>query len=330
MTTDPDQLKAWADTARAYGGGPAYERAKAAGKTKLAYEHWVTVRTPDFKQQFGDWEGLRTQKRLDAMKLVGVNVPQEWRGLTHVELRREMAKVLDRMVRERTEIEHPELGQILVGRVGAKKSENSARDPAKSLVAADIKSLIPTSIYARSEPSRGGDGPDVDGYSTLFSRVHVDSVFLVAAFTVRHQSDGRWYYNAVTLHDQNEKARDSYGQPDLSERGSSHAPIAGLDSFIRRSLSRVNPASVSANVDFETGEPLAEAVATYALNNSRASMDLVGRACFAGDVDVRDKAKSEAENALAKLGAKEAAPATAASKPQQRPPKRRRDFGQGL
>ncbi|NZA01204.1 hypothetical protein H0I39_04435 [Ottowia beijingensis] len=120
-------------------------------------------------------------------------------------MREHMADALDRMVKNKTAITHPELGEIRVGREGAKKSENSARDPAKSLVTADLEAVLPQSIVARSEPSRGMDGPDIAGYSTLLARVNVDGVPLVAAFTVRHQSDGRWYYNSVAQHDAQEK-----------------------------------------------------------------------------------------------------------------------------
>lgn len=249
-----EAIKQYRDTERAYGGRDAYDKAKSEGKTKLTYGQWVQVRTPNFLRWFGDWLALRSQTRLDAMKPVKVRVPDDWRGLSHVELRQKMAEALDRLVRDRVEIEHPELGAIRVGRTGASKTVNTARDPAKSLVVADIEALIPASIYARSEPSRGGDGKDIDGYSTLLARVDVDGVPLVAAFTIRHQSDGRWYYNAVTLHDGHEKARDSYGRPD--QNGSSDAPIAGLADFVRRPLTRVNPATVSKVVDPETGEPM--------------------------------------------------------------------------
>ena len=39
---------------RVYGGREAYERAKAAGRTKLNYRQWVQVRTPAFKRWFGE------------------------------------------------------------------------------------------------------------------------------------------------------------------------------------------------------------------------------------------------------------------------------------
>ena len=44
------------DTEERIGGRDAYDRAKADGKTKLNYGQWVTVRTPNFKAWFGDWE----------------------------------------------------------------------------------------------------------------------------------------------------------------------------------------------------------------------------------------------------------------------------------
>lgn len=42
------------------GGRQAYESAREAGRTKLNYQQWLQVRTPAFKQWFGDWEGRST------------------------------------------------------------------------------------------------------------------------------------------------------------------------------------------------------------------------------------------------------------------------------
>jgi LmbE family N-acetylglucosaminyl deacetylase len=47
----------FAATEREAGGRAAYDKAKAAGRTKLNYGQWVQVRTPAFKAWFGDWEG---------------------------------------------------------------------------------------------------------------------------------------------------------------------------------------------------------------------------------------------------------------------------------
>nr|DAU53939.1 MAG TPA: crystallin beta/gamma motif-containing protein [Caudoviricetes sp.] len=51
-----DEQKQFDETAQKYGGEEAYEQAKADGETELTYRQWVQVRTPAFKQWFGDWE----------------------------------------------------------------------------------------------------------------------------------------------------------------------------------------------------------------------------------------------------------------------------------
>ena len=59
---DTEAQRQFKATERAYGGKAAYDRAKAAGKTKLNYGQWVQVRTPNFKAWFGDWETVRAQE----------------------------------------------------------------------------------------------------------------------------------------------------------------------------------------------------------------------------------------------------------------------------
>lgn len=56
-------VKDYRDTERANGGKPAYDKAKAEGRTKLNYRQWVQVRTTHFKRWFGDWEALHAQSR---------------------------------------------------------------------------------------------------------------------------------------------------------------------------------------------------------------------------------------------------------------------------
>ena len=53
MTAEQAQF---AETEAAYGGREAYDAAKAEGRTVLTYRQWVQVRTPAFKEWFGDWE----------------------------------------------------------------------------------------------------------------------------------------------------------------------------------------------------------------------------------------------------------------------------------
>lgn len=240
------------ETEKAYGGRKAYDRAKAAGKTKLSYGQWVQVRTPRFKRWFGDWEAVRAQQRLDDMKPVQVRVPDAWRGLSVAELRQRVRDALDDLVRTRSTIPHPELGEIKIGRAGAGKTISEGRDPAKLLVAADLGKVLPSSVFASAAPSQGKAS---DSFAKLLARVEIDGHPLVAVMTVRRQPDGDWYYNTVALEDGEMRPGGSNRAPDAA--GVQEQPtISGLADFVRRPLTRVNPATVSKVVDPETGEPL--------------------------------------------------------------------------
>lgn len=61
-----DTDRAFTETDLTYGGRAAYDRARAAGQTKLTYGQWVHVRTPQFKTWFGDWEALRSNEDANA------------------------------------------------------------------------------------------------------------------------------------------------------------------------------------------------------------------------------------------------------------------------
>jgi hypothetical protein len=67
------EARQFAETERAYGGKPVYDKEKDAGRTKLNYRQWVQVRTPTFKQWFGDWEAVRAKNALDSMIPVTVD-----------------------------------------------------------------------------------------------------------------------------------------------------------------------------------------------------------------------------------------------------------------
>lgn len=64
------------ETEKAYGGRAAYDQAKSEGKTKLNYQQWVQVRTPAFKEWFGDWEDGR-QENTAAGYVRGVRASPE-------------------------------------------------------------------------------------------------------------------------------------------------------------------------------------------------------------------------------------------------------------
>ena len=209
------------------------------------------IDSPEFKAWFGDWKAVSVQNKLDEMKPLKVKVPSDWRGKSVAEMRDIMAAELDDLVKSKAVIEHPELGSIRIGRKGAQKSESTSRDPAKILTVADLRNTLPSAIVSGYSPS---NEQGVDGYTKLLLPIDVDGLELVAVFAVRHQTDGQWYYNTVTVAEK-EKSPGSYESSGAENHPLEQTPITGLDSFIRQKLSRVNPDSVSKVVDAD-GSPL--------------------------------------------------------------------------
>ncbi|WP_156469198.1 hypothetical protein, partial [Cephaloticoccus primus] len=226
------------------------------------------MRTPEFKEWFGDWESLRAQKRLDEMEPVVVPIPDEWRGLSLEQWRSKMVDSLgslmadERKGRLATAIVHPELGEIFVNRDGINKTKSASADPAKILVAANLKDVLPQAVYAHSRPlNKPKRDILIEGYATLYAKVEVGGVPLIAVFTVERKTDGKWYYNTVMrLASENEKTR-KFQIGGLTGGPVQGAPLAGLAEGKRDVLHRVNPESVSKTVDPDTGEPSAEGLA---------------------------------------------------------------------
>jgi hypothetical protein len=221
-------------------------------RSNLTEDQWAAVRTGNFKKWFGDWEALRVQDQIAGMRPVFVAIPDEWRGRSVNDMRLLMASKLDGMVKAKAIMSHPVLGEVKVGRRGANKTVSNSSDPAKMLITADLESIFPRSILAGFRPS---DEQSVDGYSKLLVPLSLDGLELVAIFSVRHQTDGSWYYNSVAVEGQKERPG-SYVSPGALPRPLGQTPITGLQDFIRQPLSTVNSETVSKIVD-ENGEPRA-------------------------------------------------------------------------
>ncbi|MBR4736105.1 MAG: hypothetical protein IK051_00405, partial [Rhodocyclaceae bacterium] len=69
-----------AKTARAYGGEKAWQEARNDGRTGLSYEHWLAARSPQFKEQYGDWQAAQARARVAQQKAVHIDVPEGWIG----------------------------------------------------------------------------------------------------------------------------------------------------------------------------------------------------------------------------------------------------------
>lgn len=248
-------------TARAYGGLPVYERAKAAGRTKLTYEQWVAVRTPGFKQRFGDWEALRAQRALSAME------PANLDGVAPV--------------------------------AGKKAIEDVFRSLGTATNKADSRKIIfPVSMAGKIVGHRGFDvGRIVNAFGQLFSGavpMFSETEILRAGhkahpeiagyhhYVGKFEQGGTRYYIRFTVHEMRVRkgnegksiAHSSFvsdvalyrqGVPPDSAGGRVTYPVltggsTPLDRRLAQWFVEGNPSTVSKDIDPDTGEPLAGAL----------------------------------------------------------------------
>lgn len=269
------ESREFADTERVYGGMAVYERAKAAGRTELSYDDWVRVRTPSFIEANGDWLALRAQTRLDERPPVKLTTPPAWAGHSGKKVVSDVMDALKQMVRQGEVLRHDELGEIRVGSAGVKKATSNSADPAKRVVLNQLREAFEHSIYASSSRDVKGEGQMA--YHKLLAPIEVDGVPLVAVFTVREDSNGAFFYNAVTL-DRNEKAP-AASPADMSKTAQRSSPAnTGAASFVRQALERVNPATVTVPINPTTGEPLVEGAVRYSRANQREALRKLGLA----------------------------------------------------
>ena len=269
------ESREFADTERVYGGMPAYERAKAAGRTELSYDDWIRVRTPSFIEANGDWLALRAQTRLDEKPPIKLTTPPAWAGHSGKKVVSDVMDALKQMVRQDEVLRHDELGEIRVGSAGVKKATSNSADPAKRVVLNQLREAFEHSIYASSSRDVKGEGQMA--YHKLLAPIEVDGVPLVAVFTVREDSNGAFFYNAVTL-DRNEKAP-AASPADMSKTAQRSSPAnTGAASFVRQALERVNPATVTVPINPTTGEPLVESAVRYSRASQREALRKLGLA----------------------------------------------------
>jgi len=257
-------------TELAYGGVQSFQKDKNAGRTKLDYRYWLVARTLEFRAEFGPWESIRAQERLDKAKEVEIFSSDKGEGYDLKELRQEMRKFLREMMRNKETgkaaipIPHPELGDIFVGTAGLKKNTSTSANPSKILVVKQIRKILPLAIYSHSEPlNKEKTDPQIVGYSTLLAKVRVCEIPLVALFTLERKTDGNWYYNTVVLEDSKKKTREFQAGGLTRTALVQGTPLAGLRRSKGELFERVNSDFVSKELDAETGEPTAAAIRRF-------------------------------------------------------------------
>lgn len=244
--------------------------------SKLSQRQWHQARSKNFKQWFGNWQGLAAQQRLDAMKPLRLRMPEAWKGMTEKDRLAAVTAALKGMARAGEVLHHSEMGDIRVSMPGVKKATSSAADPAKKVVLARLRESFERSVYTGAALDQQGR-PDVLAFHRLIMPIELDGVPLAAIFTVRETSQGQFFYNTVTVARKDEAPAASPGEVSnaqittpaftgasasaaypreltLSDQRSTAANTE-VSSFVRQPLARVNPADVSKAID-SNGEPL--------------------------------------------------------------------------
>ncbi|MBG4718162.1 hypothetical protein I5F71_02730 [Pseudomonas aeruginosa] len=239
--------------------------------SKLSERQWHQVRTNEFSAWFGDWQALAAQQKLEKAEPLKLRAPASWGGISLKDIRERISSLLDSLSATGEPLHHPVLGEVRVGRGGIKKAVATSADPAKRVLLADLRRAFEASIYASSQADSQGR-PDVIAHHKLLAPIEVDGEPMVAIFTVREGRDGAFFYNAVTV-DRQEKAP-VVSPGELKREAQITSPAnTGAFPFVRQTLQRVNPATVSKVID-GNGEPLVlhhgSAEEFFAFDTSRA------------------------------------------------------------
>lgn len=234
------------DTERAYGGREAYERAKAAGQTKLNYRQWVQVRTPAFKAWFGDWDALQRQSSMRRLidRALGDNTWQQRTVIAEGVDADPSGKLSEAFG---FEVRKQYLTPDDIRKSDKRHGEGKERDRDQVGLTHDdyvkaLEVLRDPETFKRTISNNGKP-------SAEFGRRFEDGTLVVAE--VETAEDG-----AVSIKSAWKKV------PGRNHAGATPYPIrtsdntAGVDSILHSDSLLVNPDSVSKVTDPDTGEPM--------------------------------------------------------------------------
>ena len=237
------------DTERAYGGKPAYDKAKAGGKTKLSYPQWVQVRTPSFKAWFWDWQALANRKFLDGSPIstltgdefksdgvpLTVKVPQWYadRGVSTVEV--------------------DGIGAVCLDETAVKNSLSHGIGRDKAAAFAAVPDVLKRGRVIHREAMRGSREGAVFHVAAPISIG--GKVFIADVLVKSDRNTSRMYVHEVALKEKLQQSVFKTGA-DAGKPGELTGTDAGAIRSVLQNVYSVNPDAVSKVVDPDTGEPM--------------------------------------------------------------------------
>ena len=294
----------WKDTERSHGGRPTYDKAKADGKTNLTYPQWVTVRTPNFKRWFGDWQALAHREFLDGdaiATLKGDEFKPNGEPLT-TRVPRWWAEHGDATV------ETPGVGDVTLDAKAVKNSLSHGIGADKAAAFAAVPDVLRHGRVVHSEPmtgsTSGGMVYHVAAPIEIGGRQFVADVMVKADNHMR-----RMYVHEVALKEALRQSAFKTSAVAAWTAGKRSGADAGAIRSVLENIYAVKGDGVSRVVDPKTGEPL---VVYHATDNDFSAFDFK-RAGENTDIRSNDKEWAETARVGAWFSTKELTGSTAQS-----------------
>lgn len=253
-----DSEQQFRDTERAYGGREAYERAKAAGKTKLNYRQWVQVRTPNFKAFFGDWESVRARTDLQQMNSVKTRFDAAFNAdfaQAKAQSRAEFKKLSDATERDGFGAVASDGRLIKFSGRGFKEVAQHAADRRVLAVAANLKSLFESAVplYSTKPDSEMQQVSSFHYYGVKADFIERSEAYVL--LEVIERTNGDFFYDADAT--SIEEIRAATSAPLANQTKSGAGDIgAARKGRLAQWWQGVNPETVSKVTDPDTSEPM--------------------------------------------------------------------------
>lgn len=252
-----NNAKQFADTEQAYGGRAAFDKAKADGKTKMNYNQWVQVRTPEFKAWFGDWEATRGFARINAFVPMNLDTQPALADKKAVEEAfRAFAPSVNK--NDGREVVFP------VGMAG-KIVRHRGFDVKRIAGAFDKLFAEAVPMYSMAEEAREGHKrhPEIASYHEYVSTFAQDGVPYYVRFTVQEMRSKSGRVGRNFSHSSFVTSMDIYAKSATPDSASFRVidpvfaeGVAPLDKKLAQWIESGNPESVSKVIDQDTGEPM--------------------------------------------------------------------------
>ena len=244
-----EAVRQFRDTEKAYGGKLAYDKAKAAGQTKLNYGQWVQVRTPSFKAWFGDWQALANRKFLDGSPvstLTGDEFKSDGVPLT--------VKVPQWYADQgASTVEVDGIGAVRLDETAVKNSLSHGIGRDKAAAFAAVPDVLKQGKIIHREGMRGSrDGVVLH----VAAPISIGGKAFIADVLVKSDSNtNRMYVHEVALKEKLQQSVFKTGA-DAGKPGELTGTDAGAIRSVLQNVYSVNPDAVSKVVDPDTGEPM--------------------------------------------------------------------------